>query len=57
MATQHNDASCTDPTGETEIVAGELFMDGPNDGSCYQLVVGGNFYKRRCFIKIARTAL
>eukprot|EP00903_Cladosiphon_okamuranus_P011400 g10743.t1 len=48
VATEHLDESCANPTGETVIVAGELFLEGPNDGSCYQLVVGGNHYKRRC---------
>ena len=47
LATEYNDVNCTDATGETRVVAGELFLEGPNDGSCYQMFAGGVFTKRR----------
>lgn len=48
VATEHSNANCTSPTGNTEIVSGGVFLEGPNDGSCYQLPVGDNYMHRTC---------
>lgn len=48
VAAEYNDANCTSPTNNTNmVVAGELFLEGPNDGSCFRLSAGSTYTKRR----------
>lgn len=49
LAMEYNDVNCTEPTGNgTVVVSGDIFLEGPNDGSCYKLEAGSTHAHRRC---------